>query len=618
MQVIKPCGHRGWKSFGVLLTLVSLLLPHGVWGQSWESIKANPQYLYGEGFGTTVAEADRQALSDLISKIAVNVSSVTTQSEGQTEKDGTLSSSSDFRSSIQTYSQATLTNTERIILENEPDAHVGRWIKRSEIQKIFESRKLKIESFMETARKAEANLKIDDALRCYYWAYTLLRSLQNPNEMTSKDSDGKPVILAVWLPEKINNILDNLKASYVRKDGDDVELSFTYNGLPVSSVDYTYFDGTGWSNIYSAKDGVGVLELPASSPLTQYQLKFEFEYRGQAHIDKEMESVINSIKSVPFKAAYVNVKAGSDNRSLAKNNNAVSHSSVSTSSAALTLQKPAEGDAKYARIMSEVADAVRTRRYDSVDNLFTADGLDVYKRLVKYGSARVVGNPVYKVYQDGDGVTGRGLQMSFSFKNGVRKAFVEDLVFTFDSNDKISNLAFGLGNKAENDILGKGVWAETARKAIMDFLENYKTAYALKRLDYIRTIFDDDAVIITGRVVRRASAGQTEGKPTLNGNQVIVHNRQTKDEYLGNLARVFASNEFVNIRFAGNDVIKMGKGGEMYAIQISQDYYSSNYGDKGYLFLMIDINDPKNPLIKVRTWQPEKDPNFGLYGPGDF
>lgn len=56
----------------------------------------------------------------------------------------------------------------------------------------------------------------------------------------------------------------------------------------------------------------------------------------------------------------------------------------------------------------------------------------------------------------------------------------------------------------------------------------------------------------------------------------------------------------------------------IYGVQIAQDYYSTNYADKGYLFLMVDINDPERPLIKVRTWQPEKDPNFGLYGPGDF
>jgi hypothetical protein len=74
----------------------------------------------------------------------------------------------------------------------------------------------------------------------------------------------------------------------------------------------------------------------------------------------------------------------------------------------------------------------------------------------------------------------------------------------------------------------------------------------------------------------------------------------------------------VNIRFSDNDVKKMGAGGESYGIQIQQDYYSSTYGDKGYLMLLVDINEPKKPLIKLRTWQPEKDPNFGLYEPGDF
>jgi hypothetical protein len=155
----------------------------------------------------------------------------------------------------------------------------------------------------------------------------------------------------------------------------------------------------------------------------------------------------------------------------------------------------------------------------------------------------------------------------------------------------------------------------------MNFLENYKTAYALKRLDYIRSIFDDDAVIITGSVVSKASKNvNIENQSTISqeGNLIIKKNRQTKDEYLKNLKRCFERNEFVNIRFASNDVMKMGQGGESYAIQIEQDYYSSTYGDKGYLMLMVDINEPTKPLIKLRTWQPEKDPEFGLYGPGDF
>ena len=175
---------------------------------------------------------------------------------------------------------------------------------------------------------------------------------------------------------------------------------------------------------------------------------------------------------------------------------------------------------------------------------------------------------------------------------------------------------FGLGKEAYNDIMLKGVWNMDARLILANFLEEYKTAYALQDLDFIRNVFDDNAVIITGRVANRPK-NVTERSQYIDS-KIIKYNRQTKNEYLRNLEHCFAGNEYINIRFANNDVIKAGKGGETYGIQIKQDYYSSTYGDTGYLFLMVDVNNPDKPIIKVRTWQPEKDPDFGVYGLSDF
>jgi hypothetical protein len=245
----------------------------------------------------------------------------------------------------------------------------------------------------------------------------------------------------------------------------------------------------------------------------------------------------------------------------------------------------------------------------------------MFTKLVQYGRAKVLDSDNIRMLDSDGSVVVRGLRMSFSFDKGVRRSFVEDVVLAFNPEQKIDNIAFGLGKTAEDDILYKGVWEEQSRMAIMNFLENYKTAYALKRLDYISSVFDDDAVIITGTVVRRANktvSMENQSQISQEGNLIIKKNRQTKDEYLRNLKRCFERNEFVNIRFSNNDVIKLGTGGESYAIQIAQDYYSTTYGDKGYLMLMVDINDPEHPLIKLRTWQPEKDPQFGLYEPGDF
>lgn len=593
------------------------ILTLSTFAQNWESVKGNPTYLYGEGWGATLKDADNNALQALISKIAVNISSSTTQTDQETNKDGNLTSVTDFKSMINTYAQATLTNTERIIIKNEPDAHVGRWIKRSEIEKIFESRKLKINDLVESALKAEERGKADDALRCYYWSLALVQSLQRPNEAVFTDDNGKKHMLAVWLPEQINAVFADLKATVEKVNGADVDILITYKGKPVTSVDYTYFDGRDWSNIYSAKDGRGVLELAAGNVADHYQLKYEYEYRGESHIDKEVQSVLTSLKPIPMRDAYVDIK--SDKATTKAMQQLVASTLQTVESKVVSLAKPVEGNSQYVKVMDKVAKAIVSKNYASVENLFSENGKAVYRKLISYGNARIVGTPQYTFYQNGNDVVGRGVQMSFAFKSGLRKAFVEDVVFTFNKAGQIDNISFGMGKTAENDILCKGVWAETARKAIMEFMENYKTAYALKRLDYIKNVFDDDAVIITGNVTRKMSMNKgAEGKATINGNDIITYNRQTKDEYIRNLAKCFASNEFINIRFANNDVYKLAKGGELYAIQIAQDYYSSNYGDKGYLFLMVDINNPKEPLIKVRTWQPEKDPNFGLYGPGDF
>lgn len=593
-----------------------------VFAQSWEAIKRSKAYLWGEGWGTSVAEADKQALNDLISKISLQVSGNISHNETETVTNSGVETNSTFSSVVNTYSYATLTNTEKIILENEPDAHVGRWIKRSDIAKIFESRENKISDYISSALKAENQGKIDVALKDLYWALTLTKTLQDPNAYKYVNEDGESFLAVTWIPHRINDIFDNLEIEVLKRTGDDLELRITYKGKPVNSIDYTYFDGRDWTNIYSAKDGLGVLELAPGSQNSYNQLKFEYEYRGEAHIDREVESVLNSVSSIPMRNAYKSIKSDA----VAHIEDANKSESIRTNSFASIspeiYEMPTELDdtATYQLVLNALASAIVNRRYDELDGAFTADAKDIYNRLIKYGRAKIVGTPTYSFYQYGDNVIARGLQMSFSFKSGMRKSFVEEVIFSFNGDGKINNISFGLGKTAEADILGKGVWNENARFAIMNFLENYQTAYALKRLDYISSIFDDDAVIITGTVthIPAHKVGTDDIQGMVFAHDIIKYNRHTKDTYLRHLKNSFESKEYINLRFASNDVRKLGKGSELYAIQISQEYYSSNYGDKGYLFLMVDINDPEKPIIKVRTWQPEQDPNFGIYGPEHF
>lgn len=590
----------------ITLSLLFLLGCSTIFSQSVSEIKADKNYLYGEGWGTTLKQADDAALQDLISKISVNVKSSFTSIEEEMNTNGNLDSKAVYSSIIKTYSQATLTNTQRIVIENEPDAHVLRYVKVAEIARIFEGRKAKVFDMVESAGRAEKKGKIDDALRYYYWSLCLLKSLQYANEVKFACPDGKERLLANWIPERMNDIFSEIRISPINKIGNEIVLAITYQRKPISSFDYTYFDGMDWSNIYSAKDGQGVVDLRPGQVADNLRVKCEYEFTGESHIDREIENVMALTGGVSFRNAYINVGL-SNQADTPKAIPAVANAKASTSSQA--------DYNKHMGILNEITKAISQKNYPTLEKHFTNKGWSQFQKLIHYGRATLIENSEIQFNSLGDKVICRGLTMSFGFRNNNRK-FVENVVFTFDNHQKIDEVLFGLGKEAYNDIMMKGVWDMDARLILANFLEEYKTAYALKDLDFIRNVFDDNAVIITGRVSNRPK-NVVERSQYLD-TQIIKYNRQTKNEYLRNLEHCFAGNEFINIRFANNDVIKAGKGGETYGIQIKQDYYSSTYGDTGYLFLMVDVNDPDNPIIKVRTWQPEKDPDFGIYGLSNF
>ena len=232
--------------------------------QSISEIKGNKDYIWGEGKGVTLTEADKEALNDLITQISVTVESKYSKIDENVVAEEGVSTQSSFKAVLQTYSNATLQNTERFVLSNEPDAHVFRFVKKSDVDRIFASRKAKVNDMVAFALRAQKERKIDEALRNFYWAYCLLQSLPSSHEITY-DNNGEACLLMTWIPEQIRKIFSSIKIMRqpASDDGYDdmIVLNITYAGEPISSFDYTYFDGRNWSNIYSAKDGLGVIEL---------------------------------------------------------------------------------------------------------------------------------------------------------------------------------------------------------------------------------------------------------------------------------------------------------------------------------------------------------------------
>lgn len=591
----------------ILALCIIITMALTVTAQGVDGIKRNSSYLYGEGGGVTLQAAKEAALADLIQKISVTVHSDFTSKERELNQDGNVTSDAEYQSIIRSYSTATLTNVKTIVLKPEPDASVFLYIAKSEIDRIFESRVVKAKEFVGNADEALKNGQIDDALRYYYWSYCLVKSLRYPNE-AKIFVDGQERSLLAWLPTRIDDVMGKVKVQSRRTADNTYEITATYDGRPVRSMDYTYFDGVDNSPVYSILDGKGLVELRPGMAMDAVQLKLEYEFRGLSRNDSEVEAVVGAMKPAVYRRAYHRVAL--DGVASPEESTSTDVNGSMQSPLALT-----DMGTLGTAVMKPVMQALRSGSIEQCRKKFTAEGWEEFSKLMGYGKVTLMDDIHLDYFADGDCVVCRGLPVSCRFNRG--RVFNEKLSFYIDSNTKqITHVAMGLGREAMNDVvLGHLDWSEKSRTRIVGFLEDYRTAYATKNLEYLDKVFDDNAVIVLGKRLQVAPQLNKEGYMN---NHRVQFTQLTKREFLRNLRRQFQSKDYINLHFSQNRIYQLQKGVERYGIEIKQDYYSSNYGDTGYLTLIFDLTNPDQPVIHVRTWQEQPDPNFGVVSPADF
>ena len=182
----------------------------------------------------------------------------------------------------------------------------------------------------------------------------------------------------------------------------------------------------------------------------------------------------------------------------------------------------------------------------------------------------------------------------------------QELTVDFLPSGKISSVAIAIEMHRYDQIMAEksSDIDYVRRQVIIDFVENFRTAYNRKDLKLLTSVYSDKALIITGKVISEKPNSDID-RMTLNNNKV-VYIKQTKQEYLRKLSSVFKSTKFINVKFEDIDVVQHPKYDDIYGVTLKQYWHTDRYQDEGYLFLMIDFRDADNPLIQVRTWQPYK------------
>lgn len=609
-----------------ILTLF-LLLSTWSFAESYDDIVNSENFYYGEGVGETEAEAYKDGLTKMLHNISLQVTSGFEMITEENNINGKLDSKTQVSDWIKTYSQASFKNVKTLPLNgNAQNKKVLVYMKRKDLEEIFQYRIQAAKNFVKTGDEALNNENVDIALQCYYLAYSMVRSVQFPHHV--KDDKGTPLVTA--LPNKIIEILRDIKVEFVSQEEQYVFLSFTYKGKDVRSLDFSFWDGQSDCTGCKATGGDGSLEMATGHEDDDvFYVTIDYENKSYIQGDEELNSILNVIPKKKFPDAVHKVKRNKSQKGNVKDDKqgvaSLAFTKVAAPLVPSATQRVEDSD-MYVRAMERIEAAFRTKNYFAVRDLFDMEGLAVFKQVTSYGTPRLVGEQNISFFKGAAGtVTARGLKAAFTFTSPKKATFTEDLVFTFNKQGKICNVTFGLGKEAEQDILCRNVdWGDDVKAQITEFMENYKTAYCLKRLDYIKDIFADDAVIIVGRVIRK-NGGTTnigEQKMTNFGYETIEYNRQTKDQYLANLEKCFKNprNKYINVKFAENDIQSLNSfnDNKVFGIQIKQLYNSATYGDVGYLFLIVDMTDPEKPQIKVRTWQPNQTPIEERYNAGFF
>ena len=576
----------------IILWVAAVFCGGSLFAQSIESIKASSKWLWGEGNGETLEEADQRALRDLGSQISLSVvSSTQTEIENQQYGDEAISSTR-TKGTTQIGSNVTLNNCQRIVTKHKNSYQVLRY-----------------RELVEQAKKAEAQEKIGDALRFNYWAFKLISALPTERQYALRGENGMLMSeLTSGIAEMMNAVQVEAKGVMNGEDNKTVELRFVYKGKPMVNGDFYYNDGSDWMPA-KIKDGVGVADIP--NHLSRFNVRLEYEYRYLWKSDPTVQTILQqNPQLMPFPGSSKSVLLSSAPKQETQFSSAKELTKTIRTDAIGYAIAPKDIK-QQAKIIYPIVDAIETKHFDAIRPYFTEEGWKWYEKLVKFGNAKIIEKPELQITAFEDGYLVRGVKANFSFKKNNTQ-FVEDLVF-YLKDDLVQAVNFGLEQSAIQDIKSQGDWNDTSRLVLINFLENYKTAYALERLDYLEAVFSDDALIIVGNKVPQ------KRKMEIQAEDMDLYNKKrlTKSEYIAHMRQVFDKQEFVNIHFEDASVKKTSRKNERYQILIKQIYSSATYADTGYLFLLADLTDPKNPIIHVRVWDEQKN-NLMNYGEWNY
>jgi len=602
------------------LLLIQFVWVTIVWAQSNEKelIKASGEYYYGEAIANSSKEASDQALKFLTQSI-----SITVHNEFEKKTDETIQQTGgDFKevteNILKTYSTATLKNVLTIKRPVSGQIEIFHYIKKSEVNKIYNERKRTVFNIYDQASDFEVSRNYGGALKWYYFSMILMNSIPEQNVIY------REVNLNTEIAKKINYVLQNVRFSLIRDErrnnNQERELTFkvTLDNNPVQFIEFNYFDGFDLVNS-TTTDGIAVMMLYGPSvEMKNLTVGIRYSFYESRNEIAEVGELWDLVSKPQFKSAiFVDLNKQVEKLKVEKKERVAEKDSSIETNSGISLIKPELVEVINPELITEIQDTLpriittfNTSGIDEIADIYKKDSFlsGKLKSLKKFNDTRILDEPlegfINKTY---DGFEYRRAAALNKYST-LSKQSREYIVFDFAPNGEISDMNFGIMDDLYNRFVKQAEFGEDwgNREVIIKFMERYRTAYMTRNMDMLNQMFADEAVIIVGRVLDKGVQNKNyDYVQTAEDQPKIDYLKYTKEEYLKKQKQVFDVHKDIYLGFTNFQIMRKNNAKGVYGISMRQNYNASNYADEGYLFLLVDFNEEK-PQIYVRSWQPQE------------
>ncbi len=198
----------------------------------------------------------------------------------------------------------------------------------------------------------------------------------------------------------------------------------------------------------------------------------------------------------------------------------------------------------------------------------------------------------------------RNIPLIMKDADGEAEDEYQEAVVSFDKQGNITSFFIAISMNLYMNVVKTGRNNDLIdlrrRQLILDYVEQFRTSYNQKDLVFLDKVFSEDALIVTGTVIKRKTGDNIKLRDG------IIYKKQTKQEYLTKLGSAFKRNKKIHVTFDDIEVKRHPSKADYYGVTLHQSWKQQGYSDEGYVFLLWDFTNEDEPLIHVRTWQPDQ------------